>query len=297
METILLLETHLEHAQQLKFLLELAHYRCSLSGSVEETLNKLMLGAATGKAFDLLLLGSTLDSAAGKLLMQQIPLQQMPPVVCALRVGSLPPDYLLPQVRVCLTDNLLPFLREIFSQKNNELEIGGTFMTEHGTVHQEERQALGTADSMEGKYLTFVLAEEGYGLEIRHVTEIIGIQSVTNIPEMPSYFKGVVNLRGKVIPVIDVRLRFKLQEREYDERTCIIVVDVAERSVGLVVDKVSEVIDIPLTDIEPAPMSKEQQDRSYIRGMGKIGEQVKILLDIERLLLNEDLDGVEAEAV
>ena len=154
------------------------------------------------------------------------------------------------------------------------------------------------SDAMEGKYLTFMLASEGYGLEIRHVTEIIGIQSVTNVPDMPEHVKGVVNLRGKVIPVIDVRLRFHLSEREYDERTCIVVVDVDDRSVGLVVDKVSEVIDIPLSDIEPPPMSGSNSSR-YIQGMGKIGEQVTILLNIDRFIRDEDLSEAEcaAEAV
>ncbi len=150
------------------------------------------------------------------------------------------------------------------------------------------------SDSMQGRYLTFMLASEGYGLEIRYVTEIIGIQSVTNVPDMPEHVKGVVNLRGKVIPVIDVRLRFHLTEREYDERTCIVVVDVDDNSVGLVVDKVSEVIDIPLSDIEPPPMSGSSGN-CYIQGMGKIGEQVAILLDIDRFIRDEDLCETECE--
>ncbi len=152
------------------------------------------------------------------------------------------------------------------------------------------------ADSMQGRYLTFILANEGYGLEIRYVTEIIGIQKVTSIPDMPIHVKGVLNLRGKVIPVIDVRIRFHLPERDYDDRTCIIVVDVEERTVGLVVDKVSEVIDIPLSEIEPAPMAGTKSGNAYIRGMGKIEQQVKILLDIERLIKDEDLSEIEVEA-
>ena len=152
------------------------------------------------------------------------------------------------------------------------------------------------SDSMQGKYLTFMLASEGYGLEIRYVTEIIGIQNVTNIPDMPEHVIGVLNLRGKVIPVIDVRLRFHLQEREYDERTCIIVVDVDDSSVGLVVDKVNEVIDIPLSDIEPAPMCGSKSGNAYIQGMGKIAQQAKILLDIERLINEENLSEAEVEA-
>ena len=100
-------------------------------------------------------------------------------------------------------------------------------------------------DTQEDKFLTFVLNREEYGIEIRHVTEIIGIQSITEVPDMPHYIKGVINLRGKVIPVMDVRLRFGVAEREYDDRTCIIVINIEEQSVGMIVDRVSEVLDIP----------------------------------------------------
>jgi purine-binding chemotaxis protein CheW len=144
-------------------------------------------------------------------------------------------------------------------------------------------------DSMAGMYLTFGIAEEGYGLEIRHVTEIIGIQPVTNVPDMPEHVIGVLNLRGKVIPIIDVRLRFNLPQREYDERTCIIVVNVDGNSVGLVVDKVNEVVDIPVKDIEPPPATGKGRSQ-YIQGLGKIDQQVKILLDIEALIADEKLD-------
>lgn len=142
-------------------------------------------------------------------------------------------------------------------------------------------------DTMEGMYLTFDLANEGYGLEIRHVIEIIGIQPVTCVPNMPEHVIGVLNLRGKVIPIIDIRLRFGLSQREYDDRTCIIVVDVHGDSVGLVVDKVSEVVDIPSQNIEPPPSFKNYQS-GYIKGMGKLDDKVKILLDIETLIATED---------
>ena len=99
-------------------------------------------------------------------------------------------------------------------------------------------------DSQEGQFLTFTIAEQEYGIEIRHVTEIIGIQTITGLPDVPEFVKGVINLRGKVIPVIDVRLRFAMPERAYDERTCIVVVNINDASVGLVVDTVSEVLNI-----------------------------------------------------
>ncbi|MCW8859812.1 MAG: chemotaxis protein CheW [Deltaproteobacteria bacterium] len=142
-------------------------------------------------------------------------------------------------------------------------------------------------DTTQGMYLTFELAGEGYGLEIRHVTEIIGIQKVTNVPGMLDHVIGVLNLRGNVIPVIDVRLRFRLPSRDYDERTCIIVVNVNDNSVGLVVDKVSEVVDIPLEDIEAPPATCRSRNQ-YIQGMGKLDQNVKILLNIEALIEDEE---------
>lgn len=144
-------------------------------------------------------------------------------------------------------------------------------------------------DSMEGMYLTFDLASEGYGLEIRHVIEIIGIQPITAVPDLPEHVIGVLNLRGKVIPIIDVRRRFSLPHRDYDERTCIVVVNVNDNSVGLVVDKVSEVITIPANEIEPPPATGHNR-KNYIAGMGKIGQQVKILLNIEAMLEDEEFE-------
>jgi purine-binding chemotaxis protein CheW len=139
-------------------------------------------------------------------------------------------------------------------------------------------------DTQRDKFLTFRLAEEDYGIAIRHVTEIIGIQKITEVPDMPNFIKGVINLRGKVIPVMDVRARFKLASREYDERTCILVVNVDDRATGLVVDRVNEVADIPGEQVEPAPAGGKGASSSFILGLGKIGDTVKILLDVTRLL-------------
>jgi purine-binding chemotaxis protein CheW len=150
-------------------------------------------------------------------------------------------------------------------------------------------------DTQKDKYLTFHIGTEDYGIAIANVTEIIGIQSITEIPEMPDYIKGVINLRGKVIPVMDVRTRFKLEPRDYDERTCIIVVEIDGTSVGLVVDTVSEVADIPEEQVEPPPKSK-RKGGNYIQGIGKIGKEVKILLDINKILYEEELESL-SEAV
>ena len=144
-------------------------------------------------------------------------------------------------------------------------------------------------DTQKGKFLTFHVAGEDYGIEIRYVTEIIGIQKITDVPDMPDFVRGVINLRGKVIPVMDVRTRFHLPPRDYDDRTCIIVVNINEMAVGLVVDKVNEVADIPESQIEPAPRSGRGGGSRYIKGMGKIGNEVKILLDVSRLLGEEHL--------
>jgi purine-binding chemotaxis protein CheW len=143
-------------------------------------------------------------------------------------------------------------------------------------------------DTQEGKYLTFSLGKEEYGIEIRYVTEIIGIQAITDLPDTPAFVKGVINLRGKVIPVIDVRLRFNFKEKEHTDRTCFVVVTINHMTVGLIVDSVSEVIDIPADQIEPPPRVNQGAGSRYIQGLGKVGEHVKILLDINKLLFEAE---------
>lgn len=144
-------------------------------------------------------------------------------------------------------------------------------------------------DTQKDKYLTFQLGDEDYGIEIRHVTEIIGIQKITEVPDMPAFVKGVINLRGQVIPVMDVRTRFHMDPRDYDDRTCVIVVRINESAIGLVVDTVNEVADIPEEAVSPPPMVSKGEGSRYLQGMGKIGDEVKILLDVNRLLHDEDL--------
>ncbi len=139
-------------------------------------------------------------------------------------------------------------------------------------------------DTQEGKYLTFILLNEVYGLEIRYVTEIIGIEKITPVPDLPDYVKGVINLRGKVIPVMDVRLRFQMSLRDYDERTCIIVINAKATTVGLIVDTVKEVLEIPPDRIESANRLGGKYGDQFMKGLGKINDEVKILLDAEALL-------------
>jgi purine-binding chemotaxis protein CheW len=134
------------------------------------------------------------------------------------------------------------------------------------------------------KYLTFTIGKVCYGLDIRTVTEIIGLQGITPIPDVPDYVRGVINLRGKVIPVMDVRARFKLETQKYHDRTCIIVIEVDDASVGLVVDAVSEVLSIPDDDIEPLPNVGFGPDNRFISGIGKVGDDVKLILDAAILI-------------
>ncbi|MFC1855335.1 chemotaxis protein CheW [Thermodesulfobacteriota bacterium] len=148
-------------------------------------------------------------------------------------------------------------------------------------------------DAQKDKYLTFHLAKEDYAVEIRHVTEIIGIQRITEVPDMPDFVRGVINLRGKIIPVIDVRTRFKFEAKEYDDRTCIIVVNINDMTVGLVVDEVSEVANIPEEQVEPAPKAAGVKGGRYIQGMGKMGDEVKIILDVGKLLYEEELEAIK----
>ncbi len=145
-------------------------------------------------------------------------------------------------------------------------------------------EGLEGEDTQKGKYLTFHLAGEIYGLEICHVTEIIGIQSITQVPDMPNFVKGVINLRGQVIPVMDMRLRFQLSPQEYDERTCVIVMDVDNKTMGLIVDRVEEVVDIPQNQIEPASVQIESQGQQFVKGLGKVHNEIRILLEAEKLI-------------
>ncbi|MHC0038896.1 chemotaxis protein CheW [Pseudoneobacillus sp. C159] len=147
-------------------------------------------------------------------------------------------------------------------------------------------------DTQKGKFLTFFVENECYGIEIKHVTEIIGIQKITEIPEMPDFLRGIINLRGKIIPVMDVRLRFKKMVQEYNDRTCIIVIDIHECSIGLIVDRVSEVLSISDSQIV-APPEINHNGNKYVMGIGKVGNDVKLLLDCEKLLKDGELQQVQ----
>jgi purine-binding chemotaxis protein CheW len=157
-----------------------------------------------------------------------------------------------------------------------------------------------TLDQRTGKYLTFLLGREEFAIQVLKVREIMGIQDITAVPQTPSYVKGVINLRGKVIPVVDLRLKFCLPEIEYTQRTCIIVVRVESAGTplhtGIIVDAVSEVLNLAVADIEDTPDFGDggNSAASYLLGMAKVKGKVKILLDIDRVLSAQEVHGLDA---
>ncbi len=151
-------------------------------------------------------------------------------------------------------------------------------------------------DTQKDRYLTFRLADEDYGIGIEHVIEIVGLQKISAVPDMPDFVRGVINLRGKVIPVIDVRTRFRMASKDYDERTCVIVVRVDQNEIGLVVDTVSEVTDIAEANVSDPPRVGHGEQVRYIKGIGKVGTDVKILLDVNLLLAEEELAAIGSRA-
>ena len=165
---------------------------------------------------------------------------------------------------------------------------------------EKQENPMAGIPAREGKYLTFSLAGEEYGIGILKVKEIIGMMPVTHVPQTPEFVKGVINLRGKVIPVVDLRLRFALEAAAYTERTCIIVVEVAGASgsvmMGIVVDAVSEVLNIRGADIENTPAFGVRLNTDFILGMAKAAGGIKILLDIDKVLSDEDIAALDQAA-
>lgn len=146
-------------------------------------------------------------------------------------------------------------------------------------------------DTLKDRFLTFEISGESFGIEIKYVTEIIGLQPITEVPELPAYIRGIINLRGKIIPVMDVRLRFKKPFREYNDRTCVIVIDFNDISIGLIVDSVSEVLTIPESEIVPPPEINKAANK-YIKGIGKASNGVKLLIDCHKLLNDDEVESI-----
>jgi purine-binding chemotaxis protein CheW len=179
-----------------------------------------------------------------------------------------------------------------FQQHINNFVLKGNKMA-NVAVQTEQ---IKTLQEKEGKYLTFALGSEEYGLEILKVREIIGYMDITAVPQTPSYVKGIVNLRGQVIPVVDLRAKFGMDTAQVTEETCIIVVEIHQNgrklSTGIVVDHVQEVLDVDGENIEEAPQFGSSVNTDFILGIGKVGESVKILLDIDKVLGSTELEGI-----
>ena len=151
-------------------------------------------------------------------------------------------------------------------------------------------------ENISTKYLTFYLAKEMYGIEILKVREIIGMMDITPVPQTPDFVKGLINLRGKVLAVIDLRTKFGFEETEYKNETCMIIVDLIEKQIGLIIDSVCEVVDIPTSVMEKTPSFGASINTDFIKGIGKIEKQVVILLNIEKVLSSEELLKIESLA-
>ena len=165
-------------------------------------------------------------------------------------------------------------------------------------LEREPATGLNKGDDRGGKYLVFHLGREEFGIRVLKVREIMGVQDITAVPQTPAHIKGVINLRGKVIPVVDLRLKFRLPEQEYTQRTCIIVVqvrsEVGPMLMGIVVDGVAEVLNLAAADIEDTPDFGDGTATPYLLGMAKVKGKVKILLEIDRVLTSQDLGALNA---
>lgn len=147
-------------------------------------------------------------------------------------------------------------------------------------------------DTQKDKYLTFSIGEDIYGLDISYVLEIIGVQEITQVPGQQPFIRGVINLRGKIIPAMDIRLRFGKEPRVYDDRTCVVVLDIQELTVGIIVDTVVEVLSIPEEQISEPPQFENKSGSNFVRGIGKLGEAVKLLLDVQQLVTHDYPEGL-----
>ena len=156
----------------------------------------------------------------------------------------------------------------------------------------EQKEEMIEEDTLKGKYLTFQLVSEVYGVEIGFIKEIISVLPITSLPQSPAYIKGVISLRGSIIAVIDLRARLHKKEIDYSIRTSIIILNIFETQIGFIVDEVAEVISIKDDDIVPSPQFKLSGTNSFLKGIGKVGDQVKLILDCEKLLSEQELDDI-----
>lgn len=155
---------------------------------------------------------------------------------------------------------------------------------------EESGVEIDTENTLEDRYLTFKIGDEQYAFEIEYVTEIIGIQNITPVPNIKPFIKGIINLRGIIYPVICIRKRFNIPVIPYNDRTCIIIVNVKNNGIGLIVDEVAEVVKILPEQISPSPQTNKGSHSKFIKGIGRVGDNLKIILDIDKLLYDIDND-------
>jgi purine-binding chemotaxis protein CheW len=148
-------------------------------------------------------------------------------------------------------------------------------------------------DTLEDRYLIFSIEERQYGIEIKHITEIVGLHAITEVPDMPAFIKGVINLRGKIIPLLDVRSRFKLSEIEYNDKTCVVILNINNHLIGLIVDTVREVLKIGSEQMEEPPRFGDGNGNRFVKSLAKVKEEVKVLLDVERLFIEDEIKQTE----
>lgn len=158
----------------------------------------------------------------------------------------------------------------------------------------EELEPMEEEDMNQDKYLTFKLSDEEYGIEIHYVKEVVGLQRITAIPDMPEYIKGVINMRGQVIPIMDIRARFNMPAAGYNDRTCVVVIHIEGTSLGLIVDEVRDVLDIPAEQIVNTSELQQSEKNRFLQGLGKVDDRLKILLNVHSLLNDDAVEEAAA---
>lgn len=153
----------------------------------------------------------------------------------------------------------------------------------------------GQLETEDNQFVTFLISGESYGVEVLCVSEILGMTDITPVPNTFNFMKGVINLRGEVVPVVDMRLKFGMEEKEYDSFTVIIIVEVRKRLIGMIVDAVSDVANIPVSSIQNTPHFTTRIETDFIRGIGQLGEQLIIILDVDKILTTEEFQQIEEE--
>lgn len=192
----------------------------------------------------------------------------------------------------------LPVYKKLLAVNTTKVKVNVMAVNKKAEVNSQiADELMATASEMEGKYLTFWTDKQLYGVPIAHVVQIVGMQEVTEIPEFPDYAKGVINLRGSIIPVVDVRLRLHKPESVYSERTCIIVTNINNTSVGFIVDEVDEVTEISEDMVSPPPKVSTEVTNSYLTGVGKLDKCVVLLFDTAKLISEDALELLSSAAV